>query len=66
VTVIEPFTVVRFTTALPVPMVVVLWFVSWIPSPDADTDPLVVFGVMLKEAIAGSVRLTFPLVEVTM
>jgi hypothetical protein len=52
--------------ALPVPMVPVVWFVSWTPSPELETVPFVVFGVILQEARAGSVRLTFPFVEVTM
>ena len=63
---IDPLTVVRLTIALPVPMVVMTWFVSCTPSPDdADTDPFVVFGVILQEAMVGIVRLTFPFVEVT-
>jgi hypothetical protein len=66
VTVTDPFVVVRLTMALPVPMVPVVWFVSWTPSPELETVPFVVFGVILQEARAGSVRLTFPFVEVTM
>jgi hypothetical protein len=61
----DPFTVVRLTTALPVPIVAVAWFVSWTPKPDADTDPLVVFGVILHDARTGKVKLTLPFVEVT-
>ena len=64
VTVMPPFVVVRLTTALPVPMMVVAWFVSWTPSPEDETDPFVVLGVNLQDAMAGSVRLTFPLVDV--
>ena len=65
-TVTDPFVVVRLTMALPVPMVAVAWFVSWTASPELETVPFVVFGVILQEVRAGSVRLTFPFVEVTM
>ena len=65
VTAMDPFVVVKLTTALPVPRVVVVWFVSWTPSPVVDTDPFVVFGVILQDATAGSDRLTLPFVVVT-
>ena len=65
-TVTDPFVVVRLTMALPVPMVAVAWFVSWTASPELETVPFVVFGVILQDAMAGNVRLTFPFVEVTM
>ena len=62
----DPFVVVRLTTALPVPRMAVVWFVSWtVPNPEEDTVPFVVFGVILQEAVTGNVRLTFPFVEVT-
>ena len=64
-TIMDPFVVVRLTTALPVPNVAVVWLVSWTPSPELDIVPFVVLGVILKEATAGSVRLTFPFVVVT-